>query len=238
MRLLALCSLLIILTIFKVEAIAPGDPSNALHFKNFHGARYGEIIVVTRSWCSLTAHIYSTIGLNDCPESLWNALNRQEIKKENQALSVQLNGPCYSLIDSSTVVTSNEINSFGDLQARLLGDLSIPLSSLTQSGKNQDGLNPYQEYGVNLTITNLFKKENIIHELISPNDVHYVMQSYSQAVEPQLTEADLSTLESHLTLPDGWRYESYHLDEDFVISSSDMAYILEDSLQNTYLRVQ
>ena len=62
------------------------------------------------------------------------------------------------------------------------------------------------------------------------------MQTYSQQVDPKLTEADLTSLGKRLSLPPGWHYEAHLLDQDETLQTSGVAYILQDNLKNSYQR--
>ncbi len=76
-----------------------------------------------------------------------------------------------------------------------------------------------------------------MYELISPKGRVYVMQSYSQIVDPTLVYADLIELGSRLKPPRGWHYRSRILDADLVAQSTGMAHVIQDELQNTYQRL-
>ncbi len=196
---------------------------------HMHGARYGEIIVVTGGPFSFTGHVYNTIGLNDCPEAQWKALSPQQLKNEFHARAVILNGPRYFLMDSSSIINPGKVVSFDGLQARFLADLAIPLSNVMQGGAQ-----PYTDNIVLRTTRYLFKKGNTIYELVSPQGTHYVMQSYSQIIDANLSEADLACLGSRLTLPVGWSYKTKVLNQDYVMQTSGTAYVLQDNLKNSY----
>ena len=45
------------------------------------------------------------------------------------------------------------------------------------------------------------------------------MQTYTNNIATDLTEADLPTMGGRLNLPDGWRYKSTMLDRDLVIDT-------------------
>ena len=50
-----------------------------------HGARYGEVLLVTGRLNRVEATVYNTLGLNDCPDDLWRALDAEAIKKTHRA---------------------------------------------------------------------------------------------------------------------------------------------------------
>ena len=62
----------------------------------------------------------------------------------------------------------------------------------------------------------------------------YVMQSYSEIVDPSLRMADLQNLGSRLKLPAGWKFPySGSLCAPRVIATGE-ARIVQDDLENTY----
>lgn len=224
-----LTSLLAIIT--ALSCLSLTHAQQARERDNMCDARYGEIIVVTGGPLNFTGHVYNTIGLNDCPEAAWKALDPQKIKNQFHARAVILNGPRYFLMDTSSIVNPGNVVSFDGLQARFLADLSIPLATVLRGGAL-----PYTENKVMRTTRYLFKKGNTLYELISPQGTHYVMQSYSQIVDPKLTKANLTTLGTRLSLPAGWRYKVRSLTQDYIMKTSGVAYVLQDNLKNSYQR--
>ena len=198
---------------------------------NMHGARYGEIVVVTGGPLTFTGHVYNTLGLNDCPEAAWKALHPQQLKEQFKADAIILNGPRYFLMDSVSLANPGSIATFGGLQARHLADVKIPLSSVLR-GRSK----PYTENVVTRTTQYVYRKGNTVYELISPDGRVYVMQAYALIVDPTLTEAKLAGLGSKLKLPQGWQYHVRKLDSDLVLRTSGVAYVLQDELQNSYQR--
>ncbi|MBX9578477.1 MAG: hypothetical protein K2W97_08405 [Chthoniobacterales bacterium] len=221
--LLAIIAALLFLTSTHAQQVKERD--------NMRNARYGEIIVITGGPFNFTGHVYNTIGLNNCPEAAWKSLDPQKIKSQFHARAVILNGPRYFLMDTTSIANPGAVVSFDTLQARFLADVSISLASILR-GSSQ----PYTENKVSRTTRYLFKKGNTLHELISPRGTRYVMQTYSQQVDPKLTEADLASLGKKLSLPAGWHYEIHPLDQDYVMQTSGVAYVLQDNLKNSYQR--
>lgn len=60
----------------------PATDEPAQGRSNMHGARYGEVLLVRGHLTHLDASVYNTIGLNDCPDLDWQALNTAAIRKE------------------------------------------------------------------------------------------------------------------------------------------------------------
>ncbi|GCE21713.1 haloalkane dehalogenase [Dictyobacter kobayashii] len=111
-------------------AMAPGMPKMQLRGQ-MHGARYGEVLLVTGHLNHLEATVYNTLGLNDCPDDLWQTLDAEAIKKEYKARGAILNGPRYFLMDKiASADVSQERFTFGALQMRRMATVRIPLATV------------------------------------------------------------------------------------------------------------
>jgi hypothetical protein len=114
-----------------------------------HGARYGEVFLVTVRWLRVEASVYNTLGLNDCPDDLWKELDPRQIKAEHKARAVILNGPRYFLMDSIDVQSpvGDETVRFGRLGMRKLATLRLPLLDVLAGRRRK----PYTEKKVERT---------------------------------------------------------------------------------------
>ena len=63
------------------------------------------------------------------------------------------------------------------------------------------------------------------------------MQSYSHIVDDTLTIEDLETLGDWMDMPEGWSYEARVLTEDSVLVADGLAFVLNDSLMNSYQKI-
>ena len=73
-----------------------------------------------------------------------------------------------------------------------------------------------------------------MYELVAPGGDRYVMQSYAQIRDPELTLRKLRSLGRRLELPAGWRYRTRRLRRDLALAARGEATIVQDDLQNTY----
>jgi hypothetical protein len=194
--------------------------------------RYCEIFLANGSRSLITLDVFNTLGLNDCPEDQWRALKPDRLKKKFHARQVVMNGPRYFMMDTISEVGSGEVESFDGLQARKVATFQIHPTGL--GGKGEP---PYTEQAINRDTQYKFVKDRPIYELISSDGHTYVMQSYSQIIDPALTQQQLSTLGSRLKLPKGWKYKERMLDSDLDMNSMGKAYVVQDDLKNTYQRM-
>lgn len=224
----------------SLEANAAGvdpAPTTSRHAmrEQMRGARYGEVLVVTGRLNRIEATVYNTLGLNDCPDDLWRALDTEAIKKAYRARSVILNGPRYFLMDKVSITDpGEELFDFGGLQMRRLATVRLSPAALLGDRKRQT----YTENAVRRTTVYVYDQGSEVYELIAPDGTHYVMQSYSLMVDPTLTEADLPALGTRLQLPAGWRYQARRLPEEWVLRVDGEARIVQDELENSYQRVE
>ena len=203
--------------------------------EHVHGARYGEVLLVTGRLNRIEATVYNTLGLNECPDDLWRALDVEAIKKAYRARAVILNGPRYFLMDTIAIADpGQELFTFGGLQMRRLATVRMPLTALLGGRDRQ----PYTENAVRRTTVYIYDQGREVYELVAPDGTSYVMQSYALAVDPALTEAALPALGARLDLPAGWRYQIRRLSEEWVLRIDGEARVIQDELENSYQRVE
>jgi hypothetical protein len=92
----------------------------------------------------------------------------------------------------------------------------------------------YQPQQIHRTNVYEFDAGRQVHLLRSPDDITWVMQTYTNAKAHDLTEEGLATLGDRLALPDGWAYRTVTLDRDFAITTGGVANIVPDDLANMY----
>lgn len=191
------------------------------------GSRYCEVIAV-QSEGGLRADVYNSLGLNECPQAAWDALDAQSIEEDLGAITVLLNGPRFFLMDRlSATGEFTETHTFGEIEMRLVASVAVPAGGLEQGD--------YVERSVNRDTEFTFLAGSEVYELFSPDDKVYVMQSYSHIVDDTLGENDLPHLGGRLTLPPGWAYQTRVVHEDYVVVDIDgVATVVQDEFTNTY----
>lgn len=189
------------------------------------GVRYCEVVLARLADGGIAADVYNTVGLSECPEVAWAALDAAAIAAEEGALMAVLNGPRYWLIDrfESSELLDPTVRTFGCLPMRLAGRVLLAGPAM-----------PYEPRTVRRDTTFVFTAGSVVYELVDPDGGIWDMQSYSVQVEP-LTEASLATLGARLTLPAGWSFRARTLDADLRITAVDgLATVTQDELSNTY----
>jgi hypothetical protein len=171
--------------------------------------------------------VYNTLGLSDCPDAAWSALDATAIAHAEGVPAAILNGPRYWLIDrfQSASLIDPAVHTFGCIPMRLAGRLAVGASASST---------PYTPHMVMRDTTVVFAAGNMVYELVDDAGHVYDMQSYSVQRTPQ-DEASLATLGTRLTLPTGWTYRARTLTADLMVTAiGGVATVLQDDFQNSY----
>jgi hypothetical protein len=215
-------------------AVAAAQPSTTpmKMLDDVRDRRYCELFVVKREAVRLAADVYNTLGLNDCPQAAWDAINTAKVVSQFGAFRVIRNGPRHFIMDrlESGDVTRSPADIQG-LAMRPVATMRLRLLDLIEKRAF------YVERTIHRTTDWTFLAGKPVYELVSPKGQVYVMQSYSQIVDPSLAYADLAALGSRLKPPKGWQYRSRTLTADLVAPARGEAHIIQDELQNTYQRL-
>ncbi|HMJ76671.1 MAG TPA: hypothetical protein VK507_11905 [Iamia sp.] len=196
--------------------------------------RYGEVLLLSEDDGGYTAEVWNTLGLNDCPQEAWDALDAGAIAAERGALVALLNGPRRWTLDTIVPVATDA----GERSLTRFGDLDMFLAATVELGDTLPDQASYVERRVARETIFRFKAGATIHQLTSRDRQRYVMQAYSHAVDPTQDLASLSDLESRLLLPEGWSFTTCVLDRTLDLLSTDgVATVVQDELQNTYQRI-
>jgi hypothetical protein len=202
--------------------------------KELRNVRYCEIIPVTRKERTLTAWVYNTLGLNDCPAAEWNALTEEQVNEAYGSVSAKLNGPRYWVIDqlvASSSSNTGERFTFGGIEMELRASIDTKLREGTV------GEEFYVPNEVQRNTVYTYKAGRSVYELTSPEGDVYIMQSYAQIKDKSLTIDDLASLGSKLSLPEGWTYSTRTLTErDYELVTTGLAYVINDDFYNSYQR--
>lgn len=200
---------------------------------NLRIQRYCEVLYGNRHFLNLVVSVFNTQGLNACPEDQWNALTKESVAKTYDASFVLLNGPRYWTMDeiqASGKTVNNIQESFGGIEMNLRATVTLGLM------KQLIGSKQYSPNEITRTTNFIYKAGSPVYELTSPAGEVYMMQSYSQIVNPSLSMKDLATLDQQLKLPAGWKYHTRKLQQDKSLIANGIAYVIQDNLMNSYQR--
>jgi hypothetical protein len=195
--------------------------------ENLSGKRYGEVLLVTPGEVGPQAAVYNTFGLNDCPAELWSALDAQAIATENGAATALLDGPRYWLMNEIEKPTQ------GPRIVKNFGGIDMVLESQTLLSAMNPA--PYTANQVHRHSVSTFNAGEEVYELHDPALRRWLMQTWSQIVDPNLSRADLPGLGERLDLPAGWTYQARTLTSPLSIdTTTHAAQVLRDDLTNSY----
>ena len=208
---------------------------------NLRDVRYCEVLPITvdKDTKTETASVYNTLCLNDCPSKEWDALTPEEAAREYKqqfpdTVGAKLNGPRHWVMDrleGSGVSIDQGTYTFGGIEMALRGTLEGNLAEATI------GDHPWVPHQVQRQTVYTYDKDTLVYELKTPGDDIYIMQSYSQQKDPSLTIEQLSSLGPRLTFPTpGWKYTARRLDQEYVLTTTGVATIMQDNFLNTYQR--
>ncbi|MFO1209287.1 MAG: hypothetical protein U1E40_08700 [Amaricoccus sp.] len=195
-------------------------------------ARYCELLLVKGGLGRITADVYNTLGLNTCDPAVLAAIDTDAAAKATGVRAVAKNGPRFwvvSSLSSHVPKTPVPVATFGGLEMRRVGELALTREMRAH------GSTPYQPTTIERDTEYGYPKGRPVFILDDADGTAWVMQAYSQIVDPKLTLSDLAGLGTRLKLPQGWKYRTVTLDRDLTVHPvNGTARILQDDLQNTY----
>ncbi|MEO0582225.1 MAG: hypothetical protein AAF135_08395 [Bacteroidota bacterium] len=219
--------------IMGVEGIEPTQsetiPENLLDF------RYCEVIPIFIKGTNGKAEVFNTISHNECPTDLWEALEVDVLKEELEAREVILNGPRYWTINEVTggeISGDGKVANFGGIEMRHVASLDFKIWNKLSAEDH------YKQTEVKRDNIWVYYKGTRVYELVDDEENVYMMQSYSQIEDENLTLADLLDLSSRLELPEGWSFQTRVLDEEVQLAAGGEAIVLTDDFSNTYQLVR
>ena len=212
------------------NAVAAG-PSKAKPrvIKKMFNQRYCEILAVSPPTdLGFPVTIYNTIGLNDCPPAIWNSLDFSAIAAGEGLLAAAPNGPRRWLVDAVVGGRPGPLKELGGLQMREVARLTT--TSLAPE--------PFTITTVNRDNNWVFRRGRTIHEVIAPGGRRFVMQAYTNTVDPGLNLKTLRYTASNpaAAIPRGWRFRSRKLRRPLVVKARGKARIVRDGLRSVYQR--
>jgi hypothetical protein len=184
-----------------------------------HDARYCEVIELRGTPPEAHAVVWNTIGLNECPNDWWQSLTPAGVAVKN--------GPRHFLMDSVTA-SAGRVRSFDGQRLRRVA--TIPIRTMAELAQV-----PYTDRTIARRNVWHWKAGRVVYELVAPGGDVYVMQSYSQILDPDQRIGDLRSLGRRIDPPQGWRYRVRRLRKPLDVRPQDgRATIVQDELLNTY----
>lgn len=204
-----------------------------------YNLRYCEILLFRPDPGGIQAEVYNTIGLNDCPQAQWDALDADAVAAEFGALRAERNGPRFWVLDVIRPLAGDAppVPGFGSIET--FGGIDMRLGGVVSLGSIGNGeAQPYVVNAVQRNTLFTFAAGRRIYELHDPDGARYVMQSMSRIRDPGLEIYELAQLADRLDLPPGWRFTSRVLAEELRLVADGLAQVIIDDFTNTYQRAE
>jgi len=196
---------------------------------DLRGKRYCEVLLLHAAPAGITADVYNTYPVNACPEAQWKAMDAGALKAENGALAALLNGPRYWLMDGI------EKDDARAQTHKTFGGMEMIQRATVVVGNPVEASQPYHLNAVDRRTVFSYAKGSTVHEITTADGTKFVMQSWSQQVDPTLDESGLAALGPRLHLPAGWAYAIRTLAAPLRVDTrSDTAKVFQDDFKNTY----
>ena len=196
---------------------------------DLRGKRYCEVLLLHPAPAGLTADVYNTYPVNACPEAQWKAMDAGAIKAENGALVALLNGPRYWLMDriEKDDARAQPHKTFGGME--MIQRATVAVDNPVVASQ------PYHLNAVDRRTVFSYDKGSTVYEITTADGAKFVMQSWSQQVDPALDETGLAALGPRLHLPAGWSYATRTLSEPLRVDTrTDTAKVFQDDFKNSY----
>jgi hypothetical protein len=215
-----------LIALLSSSAATAGGP---IHSNGMRDQRYCEIFTVFLS-PSPIARVNNTYGLNRCRQGWWESLDASELASEAGAALVLLNGPRYWTMDRVSVTDPGPTIVLAGKELREVATIDL----------TKVGLAPppaFTEVKITRDTKFTFRRNRPLFELVDPAGRVYVMQAYSQIIDPELTYDQLRHLRPRVGLPEGWRYRTKKMRRNLALRAGGTATIIQDELKNTYQRL-
>jgi hypothetical protein len=199
---------------------------------------YCEVIPDTVAGDTVTEHVFNTLPYGPCPTEKFPSVTEQDILDAYNAAygasstSATINGPRHWVLDTLTptggVTSSGDELTVDGIKFGLVAELQVPV------GQPTIGTDAYEVNTVQRNTIYLFKQGRQVFELTDPSGNVYVMQSYSQQIDPSLSLTTLADIGPGNQLPEGWSYAARTLTEDLTLTADGSTQIVNDYYRNTY----
>ena len=197
--------------------------------------RYCEFLCAYLDNEKIHIDVWNTVNFNSCPDFAWSECDLSAIKNELKASRIGDNGPRYWVNDKVESLDENpdkgfEVRQFGDILMAKVATIERSLSL----GMSLEDEAKYSPNTVKRNTRYTYFADDWIFTLTDPEGQVYVMQSFSQQVNPKLAYEDLQHLGNFLTLPKGWQYEPVLLEEELILESHGETTVVSDDFRNVY----
>lgn len=205
--------------------------TTTIRVEGLHDYPQGEIFLLTEADGGYDALVYNTTGRGPCPDEAFSAIDVDKLRAALGCDLVWKNPRRFWLMDALTIDIVGEPATLDGVDFNLVAKMRMPAGF--DPAQDQSAL-AYHPTRISRTNVYEFDAGRQVHLLRSPDDVTWVMQTYTDARAHDLTASRLAALGDRLALPEGWSYRTVTLDRDFAITTRGVANIVPDDLANMY----
>lgn len=191
----------------------------------------GELFLLTKTTEGFDALVYNTTGRGPCPDEAFAAIDTKQVAAEYGCDLVWKNPRRFWMMDTLTIDLVGEPEDIGGLGFNLMARMHMPAGFDPEMDQSAFAYRPTQIHRVSVYE---FAGGRPVYLLRSPDQVTWVMQTYTNNVASDLTEAGLSSLGERLALPDGWAFRQVTIPRELTITTTGVANIMPDDLANMY----
>jgi len=225
-----LCALVIGIVVHaQAGSAAPAGKSATLEKARYFGQC--EIFLLKGKPGSYDGTVYNTTPFNDCPAAQFDPIDAKALAQRTGVDIAWKNPRRFWTMDRLTVELVGDPREFDGLKFNLVAKMTMPASFAP--GEGQAGF-AYQPTQIRRNTKYEYFKGQQVFLLKSPDGKTWVMQTYTTHTDKTLTAADLPTLAKRLKLPAGWDFTAKTLDRDLTITTTGLANIVPDNLENMY----
>ncbi len=207
-------------------------PDKQIHLTDMRGYVFCEVALITGTTKSnAIADFYNSTGAGNCTPEAFAALNEEQIKKETDSRAVFLNPSRHWMFDQFWVYEAGDDRTFGAAKFTWMG--VVPVEEL-EKGVTKGHYVPGYIFRNNQYKWN---KGSEIYLLDAPDGEVFVMQSFTNFVQKDVTIDNIRDLGSKLHMPPGWKFRSVVLDRDLVVNqerTNHLAHVFQDDLKDAY----
>lgn len=204
---------------------------NTIRVEGTRAYPQGELFFLTKAGDGFDALVYNTTGRGPCPDEEFTAIDVEQLADEHGCDLVWRNPRRFWMMDVLTIDLVGEPATFGGVPFNLVAKMHMPAGFDPDKDQSALAYHPTQIHRVSVYE---FLAGRPVYLLRDPDEVTWVMQTFTDAVAPDLTEEGLSGLGGRLKLPGGWQFRTVTLSQDLAITTRGVAHIVPDDLANMY----
>jgi len=204
---------------------------SAVRVDDLRGYAQGEIFLLKKADEHLDAEVYNTTGFGPVPASAFDAIDVQQLAADTGSDLAWKNPRRFWMMDAATVNLVGEPRELQGLMFNLMARMQMPVGF--NPGQDQSAM-AYHPAKIGRVSTYEFRSGRPVFLLRSPEQITWVMQTFTDHIDHDLRESDLPGLAPRLALPDGWQYKAVTLGQDLTITTTGVANIVPDHLANMY----